>query len=50
MGDLKNSIGNREDKELICMTHGHELGRGGIAGGEGDTRWRGAKGRKVRKL
>ena len=28
-------------KELICMTHGHELrGRGRIAGGNGGTRWR----------
>ena len=24
-GDIKNSIGNGEAKELICMTHGHEL-------------------------
>ena len=24
-GEVKNSIGNVEDKELICMTHGHEL-------------------------
>ena len=24
---MKNSIGNREAKELICMTHGHELNR-----------------------
>ena len=27
-GEVKNSIGNGEAKELICMTHGHEL-RGG---------------------
>ena len=27
-GDIKNSIGNREAKELICTIHGHEL-RGG---------------------
>ena len=26
LGEVKNSIGNGEDKELICMTHGHELG------------------------
>ena len=39
-GDVKNSIGNGEAKELICMTHGHEL-RGNIAGGNGDTRHRG---------
>ena len=24
-GEVKNSIGNGEDKELICMSHGHEL-------------------------
>ena len=29
--DLKNHLGNREAKELICTTHGHEL-RGGDAG------------------
>ena len=27
-GEVKNSIGNGEAKELICTTHGHEL-RGG---------------------
>ena len=27
-GDVKNSMGNGEGKELICMAHGHELGRG----------------------
>ena len=26
---VKNSIGNREAKELICMIHGHELKGGG---------------------
>ena len=26
-GDVKNSIGNGEAKELICMTHGNELRR-----------------------
>ena len=31
-GEVKNSIGNGEAKELIHMTHGHEL-RWGIAGG-----------------
>ena len=25
MGEVKNSIGNREAKELIYTTHGHEL-------------------------
>ena len=24
-GEVKNSIGNGEAKELICTTHGHEL-------------------------
>ena len=28
MGVVKNSIGNGEAKELICMTYGHELGGG----------------------
>ena len=28
-GEVKNSIGSGEAKELICMTHGHELGVGG---------------------
>ena len=31
-GEVKNSMGNVEAKELICMTHRHEL-RGGNAGG-----------------
>ena len=29
-GEVKNSIGNVEVKELICMTHGHELKRGSV--------------------
>ena len=24
-GEVKNSMGNGEAKELICITHGHEL-------------------------
>ena len=32
---VKNSIGNGEAKELICMTHGHDLRGGGNAGGKG---------------
>ena len=24
-GEVKHSMGNGEAKELICMTHGHEL-------------------------
>ena len=43
--DAKNSIRNGEAKELISMTHGHEL-RGGIAGGKGGTGQRGTKGEK----
>ena len=33
-GEGKNSIGNVEAKELICMTHRHEL-KGGNVGGRG---------------
>ena len=29
-GEGKNSVGNVEAKELICMTHGHELQGGGM--------------------
>ena len=36
-------MGNREVKELICTTHGHELS-GGWAGGLGDTGQSGDKG------
>ena len=42
-------MGNREAKELICMTHGHEL-REGIAGGNGGTGWRRVKGKKMGQL
>ena len=42
---MKNSIGNREAKELICMTHGHELRRGNDGGRE-VAGCRGIKGRK----
>ena len=32
--EVKNSMGNGEAKELICMTHGHELrGEGMLVGG-----------------
>ena len=31
-GEVKNSVGNVEAKELLCTTHGHEL-KGGDAGG-----------------
>ena len=50
-GEIKNSIGNGEAKEFICMTHGHEL-----SGGQGDC-WReggywadGAKSKKLGQL
>ena len=33
-GEVKNSMGNGEAKELICTTHGHEL-RLGNGGGRG---------------
>ena len=28
-GEVKNSMGNGEAKELICTTHGHEVSGGG---------------------
>ena len=43
-GEVKNSIGNGEAKELTCMTHGHELRRSGNAGGRGGAGQRGLKG------
>ena len=36
-GEVKNTIGNREAKELICTIHGHEL-RWGNAGRRGIKR------------
>ena len=45
MGEVKNSMGNGEAKELICMTHGHEL-RGRGCWWKGGTGQRGVKGRK----
>ena len=44
-GEVKNSIGNGEAKELICTTHGHEL-RGGDGRGRADAGQKGIKGRK----
>ena len=38
-------MGNGEAKELICMTHGHEL-RWGNIGGRMGAGWMGIKGRK----
>ena len=34
-GEIKNSIESGEAKELICITHGHELRWGNASGGEG---------------
>ena len=44
-GEVKNNIGNEAVKELICMTHGHELW-GGNGGGRGWAGWSGVKGGK----
>ena len=44
-GEVKNSIGNVEAKELICMTHGHELRR--QCWWEGCEGWRRIKERKL---
>ena len=41
-GKVKNSIGNGEAKELICMTHGHAW----KWGGNGDSGQRRLKGKK----
>ena len=41
-GEVKNSVGNVEAKELICMTHGHELKEGNV-GGTGCAGRRGVK-------
>ena len=47
-GEGKNSVGNVEAKEIISMTHGHELW-GGECGREGVGRmeWRGGNGTTV---
>ena len=45
-GEVKNSIGNVEAKELICTTHGHELNGVGDVGGRGAAGQREIKGRK----
>ena len=41
-GEDKNSIGNVEAKELVCMTHAHELKKGNV-GGRGCAGQRGVK-------
>ena len=48
-GNVKNSIGNGEAKEIICMTNGHELS-GRITRGNGGTGQRGSKGEKLGQL
>ena len=35
LGEVKNSIGNVEAKELICTTHGHKLRGVGMRVGGG---------------
>ena len=41
-GEGKNSVGNVEAKELISMTHGHELWGGNVGGrGVGRREWSG---------
>ena len=45
-GEVKNSMGNGEAKELLCMTHGHEL----RAGNDGGTGCKGQKGTKEKKM
>ena len=42
--EVKNSTGNGEAKEHICMTHGHELRGGGECGWEGCAGQREIKG------
>ena len=49
-GEVKNSMGNGEAKELIYSTHGHELKRDSNAGGRGGAGWRGIRGRKMGQL
>ena len=36
-GEVKNTMGSGESKELVCTTHGHELRGAGMQVGEG--RW-----------
>ena len=42
-GEVKNSMGNGEAKEPICMTHGHALSWGNDGGREGPERNKGEK-------
>ena len=47
-GEVKNSMGNEEARELICMTHGHELNRGMWV--DGVCRMEGNKGGEMGQL
>ena len=47
-GEGKNSIGNVEAKELICMTHGHKLQGGVWVGGVCRAEW--SEGREMGQL
>ena len=38
-GYVKKSIGNVEAKELICMTHGHDLKWGNVGGEVDGGEW-----------
>ena len=49
-GKGKNSVGNVEAKELICMTHGHELKRGWECGQEAGCREEGSNGGEMELL
>ena len=45
--EVKNNIGNDgEAKELIFMTHGHELRGNNPRGSAGGAGWKGMKGRE----
>ena len=48
-GEGKNSVGNVEAKELISMTHGHEL-EGGNVGGKGVGRMELSEGGEMGQL
>ena len=48
-GEAKNSMGNGEAKELICMNHGYELKWGNV-GGRDSAGWKGTKGREKKGL
>ena len=42
-GEFKNSVGNVETNELLCMTHRHDLKDGNVGG-------RGIEGEKVQRI